>query len=343
MNKLNLETPLGNSEIIIQEDGIELFRDLIKERYPDSRLIFITDTNVGDLYRDKIEKTFPNSYILAVYPGDNSKRIEVVKQIVGELMDQEISRNDIVVGFGGGMITDLAGFIASIYMRGIKFIAIPTSLLAMTDAVIGGKTGINMEVKNILGTFYPAKMIFIDISFLKTLPDREFQSGLAETIKHAVTLDASLIDDLMQEEIDIETIIIKSIKAKISLINKDPMESGLRKVLNFGHTFGHAIESNSDYDVHHGEAISMGMTFSNKIAQKLGKQNPETGKKIEELLRKFKLPCEIPNGFDANDLIEFIKKDKKRNGDKITFIISTDIGKYEMVELSPEELVELMK
>lgn len=343
MNKIILKTPLGNSEILIQENGLNYVKEWIAEKYPNSRIVIITDTNVGELYKKQLADVFPGTLTLSVPAGENTKRLASVKQLCTELLNDGFTRSDIIIGFGGGMITDLAGFVASIYMRGVPFIAVPTSLLAMTDAAIGGKTGVNMEAKNALGTFYPAEMIMLDALFLDTLPDREFQSGLAEVIKYSAILDASLAEDLMKDKVDLEAIIQKSAQVKVDVVEKDLMESGLRKILNFGHTFGHAIESMSNYDLLHGEAIAIGMMLSNKVAQKLGKQTKETGKKIEELLKKWKLPCEIPNGIKVDELIDLIKKDKKKTGDKISFIIVPEMGENEIVELSAEELVELVK
>lgn len=343
MNKITLKTPLGNSEILVQENGLNYVKEWIADKHPNSRIVIITDTNVGELYKKQLADVFPGTLTLSVPAGENTKKLATVKQLCTELLNDGYARSDIVIGFGGGMITDLAGFVASIYMRGVSYIAVPTSLLAMTDAAIGGKTGVNMEAKNILGTFHPAELILLDVGFLDTLPDREFQSGLAETIKHSAVLDASLADDLMVDEVDLETMVQKSAQAKINIVESDPEEKGARKVLNFGHTFGHAIEQSSDYDLLHGEAIAIGMVLANKIAQKLGKQTEETGKKIEELLKKWKLPCEIPSGIKVEDLIDLIKKDKKKSGDKISFIIATEMGESEIVELSAEELVELVQ
>ena len=327
MNKVTLKTPMGNSEILVQENGLSYVKEWIVENHSASRIVIITDTNVGELYKKQLADVFPGALALSVPAGENTKSLASVKQLCGELLNDGYTREDIVIGFGGGMITDLAGFVASIYMRGIPFIAVPTTLLAMTDAAIGGKTGVNLEAKNILGTFHPAEFILLDIEFLKTLPDREFQSGLAETIKHAATLDASLAEDLMADEVDLEAMVQKSAQVKINIVESDPKEKGARKVLNFGHTFGHAIEESSKYDLLHGEAVAIGMLFANKVAQKLNKQTEETGKKIQEMLDKWKLPSDIPNGIDPTELIDLIKKDKKRKGNKISFIIATEMGK----------------
>ncbi|MBN2087942.1 3-dehydroquinate synthase [Candidatus Peregrinibacteria bacterium] len=343
MNKLILNTPRGNSEILVQENGLSYVKEWIAEKHPNSRIVIITDTNLGELYKNELAEVFTGTLTLSVPSGEDSKKLATVKQLCNELINEGITRSDVIIGFGGGMITDLVGFVASIYMRGIPFIAIPTSLLAMTDAAIGGKTGINLEAKNILGTFHPAELILLDVEFLNTLPDREFKSGLAETIKHAVILDASLANDLMKAEAELENLVMKSAQVKINVVESDPMESGLRKVLNFGHTFGHAIEQSSKFDLLHGEAIAIGMVISNKVAQKLGKQSKETGKKIKEMLEKWKLPSEMPEGIKPEDLLNLIKMDKKRSGDNISFIIAPEMGKWEVVELSAEELIDLVK
>lgn len=343
MDKINLNTPTGNSSIIFQEDGLQAVKKWIDDKYPSSRIVIITDTNVGAIYQTQLANTFSGALALSVQAGENTKRLASVKQLATELINDEITRSDIIIGVGGGMVTDLAGFIASIYMRGITFIAIPTSLLAMVDAAIGGKTGVNLEAKNILGTFYPAELILLDPLFLNSLPDREFKNGLAEVIKYAATLDSSLVEDLMKDEVELLTILQKSAQAKTKIVNDDFKESGLRKVLNFGHTFGHAIESISEYQLLHGEAVAIGMIYANKVAQNLNKQAPEVGDKIKELLDKYHLPTEIPSGFKVEDLVNFIKKDKKRSGDKITFVIAPEMGKYEMVELSAEELIKLIQ
>jgi 3-dehydroquinate synthase len=343
MNTTILKTPLGNSEIIIEENGLGIVNNWIKEKHPTSKALIITDTDIGEIYKDKLIEFFSEDRILSIKPGDGSKNLAAVNQLAIELLKMGFTRYDVIIGFGGGMITDLAGFVASIYMRGVPLILIPTSFVGMVDAAIGGKTALNLEAKNILGTFYPAELVLIDPYFVHSMSDRHISTGIAEVIKCAATLDKSLVEDLEQEEVDLETIITKSVNAKVSIVNKDMMESGLRKVLNFGHTFGHAIEQASEYRLMHGEAVSIGMVIANKIAQKLGKQKPETGKKIEDLLKKFKLPCEMPTGFKVEDLVELIKRDKKKHDGKISFIIAPEMGKFEMIDFTPEELVKLAK
>ena len=338
---INLETPLGNSEIIFQRNGVQKVRDELRKKHPSSRFIIVTDSNIRKIHEKLLSSVFLGGLILEIDSGESSKMLGTVERLAGQMLEEGVTRADVLIGFGGGMVTDLAGFLASIYMRGMPYSAIPTSLLGMVDAAIGGKTGVDTTAKNILGTFYPAEMILIDADLLEELPPRQFQIGMAEIIKYAATLDRSLMEDLNADRLDMDKILKKSVQAKVDIVKKDVSEHGVRKVLNFGHTFGHAVEQLSNYSLSHGEAISIGMMLANKVAGKLGKQAPDTAEEIEKLLKKFSLPTIMPDNIAPRDLIDAMKKDKKRLGDKISFIITPKIGKYEVVELSAEELEKL--
>lgn len=303
----------------------------------------ITDSHVADLYHDKIKSCLPEADMFVVEAGEKSKSMKVAEALCEDLLEAGFGRKDVVVGLGGGMVTDLAGFVASVYMRGMFYIAVPTSLLAMVDAAVGGKTGVNLSAKNIIGTFYPASTVLVDQAFLKTLPERELKTGLAEVIKYAAILDASLEGDLMANKLDFRKILAKSIAAKVKVCNEDLKEGGLRKVLNFGHTLGHAVEYLSHYKLTHGESISIGMVLANCIAHKLGKQTKAYGDRITEMLQKHGLPTELPKGMKLADVIGMVNRDKKMEGQKVTFILSPKMGKHEMVKLAPDELGELLR
>ena len=343
MNKIHLETPAGATEILIKRNGLDDAKEWIGQNHPSRRLAIITDSNLNEHYREKLAEVFRNAVIFVVAAGEDTKNPSEAVQLIEKLEEVGFDRTDVVIGFGGGMVTDLAGFTASTYKRGTHYTAIPTSLVAMTDAAIGGKTGVNVRAKNDMGTFYLAEHVLLDAEFLRTLPERELNSGMAEVTKYAATLDPSLAEDLMRDELDFDTILRKSAQAKVGIVEQDFKEAGLRQVLNFGHTFGHAIEAKSKYALLHGEAISIGMIYANKVAQKLGKQAPETDQTIRRLLERFKLPTELPTGMSVEDLRPYIVKDKKKSGEEISFIIAPEMGKHEMVELTPEELMELIK
>ena len=343
MNKIHLETPAGITEILIKRNGLEDARKWIEVRHPGRRLAIITDSNLNGHYRERLAEVFRDAVIFVVAAGEDTKNPLEAVELIKKLEKDGFDRGDVVTGFGGGMVTDLAGFVASTFKRGVHYTAIPTSLLAMADAAIGGKTGVNVGAKNDMGTFYPAEHALLDAEFLKTLPERELNSGMAEVIKYAATLDPSLAEDLMRDGLDFDTILQKSARAKVSIVEQDFKEAGLRQVLNFGHTFGHAIEAKSEYALLHGEAIGIGMIYANKVAQKLEKQAPETDQTIRRLLEKFGLPTELPEGMQLEDLMPYIIQDKKKSGEEISFIIAPEMGQYEIVKLTSQELLDLLK
>lgn len=341
MSKLLLKTILGKSEIHVERGLFFKMERLLRRKYPHSRFVVILTTNLNKIYGKQIKKQFPKSLVLPVQSGENIKNMDTLLKLAGRLIDAGITRQDVIIGLGGGMITDLAGFLASIYMRGIPFVAVPTTLLCMSDAAIGGKTGVDFIAKNMLGTFYPAEIVICDLDLTKSLPDRELKSGMGEIVKCAPILDPSLFRDFEKKPLNLDKIIKKCIKAKIRVIHIDPREKHLRKILNYGHTFGHALEAKTHYALTHGEAISIGMVISNRIAQKLGKQKPEVDKKIKKALSRAGLPTELPKGIKVSDLANLIAKDKKRVGNQIAFIIVTKLGQPEMIKLTPKELIEL--
>lgn len=344
MIHINLKTPsFHSSKILIKEGLLSAMSGILKKAYPNSRFVFVTDSNLAKIYCDRFKKWMPSALAWEIPAGEKTKQFPVVLSLCQELVRQEFTRSDVLIGFGGGMVTDVAGFVASIYMRGMPFVAVPTSLLGMVDAAIGGKTGIDFVAKNLLGTFYPADFVLMDPAVLKSFPDVRKMPGMGEVIKYAATLDASLFDDLKKKPLNLTTLIEKSARAKVKVVAGDPREAHRRKVLNFGHTFGHAIETAMDYKISHDHAIGIGMMIANRIAQKLGRQKPETGQKIQALLKSFSMPTELPKGLSVESLIDLIRKDKKRRGKFIDFIIAPRLGKAEVVSLTPEELVELAK
>ena len=336
---ISLKTKLGTSKILIQKKALRKAATRINKYHKGKRVALITDENVYKYYQKEIEAAFPKALVMIVSPGEITKKLETVMSLVSEMIQAGITRSDVVVGIGGGMITDLSGFLASVYMRGMTFVSIPTTLLAMVDAAIGGKTGVNLAAKNSVGTFHLAESVIIDKEFLKTLPERELRTGFAEIIKYSCVLDSSLRKDLFEKQLDYEVIIAKSIKAKVAIVKKDTKEAGLRKVLNFGHTFGHAIEELSHYTLTHGEAISIGMVLADKVSNKLKNEHSNS----EELLKLFGLPTELPKEITPDMMLKFILKDKKRSGNKLTFILAPKFGKYEFTEQTPKQLIKMIK
>jgi 3-dehydroquinate synthase len=222
-------------------------------------------------------------------------------------------------------------------------VALPTSLIGMVDAAIGGKTGIDFHGKNLIGTFYLADFVLVDPNLLKSFSDQIQMPGWGEIIKYACIKDPSIFDELAHDPLGLNKIIEKSIQVKVDIVNQDLKESGPRRTLNYGHTFGHAIEAATDFQLTHDQAISIGMCLANRVAQKLKKQDPKTAEKIQSTLKTFNLPTEFPKELTLTDLTDLIKKDKKRQGDIINFVIVPILGKAETIPLKPDELVELAK
>lgn len=346
MEKITLKTKLGVSQILIEPGLFERAGALLQKHYgAGKQFVIVTDSNLEKIFGKRLREEFPkDTTILSIPPGEEQKNMDTVLKLAEQMLKRGVDRHDVVIGFGGGVITDMAGFLASIYMRGVHFVAIPTSVLCMVDAAIGGKTGVDFHAKNILGTVYLTDFVLIDPDFAKGLPARQISSAMGEIIKYAAMADKSLFRDFEKMPLNFATLIRKSVEAKVRLVKNDIKEHmSSRKMLNYGHTFGHALESATLYALTHGEAISIGMTLANKIAAKLGKQDKKTAEKIETTLQKFGLPTELPKGVKLEALAELIGKDKKCHDGIVDFIIVPKLGKAKIVPLKPEELINLAR
>ena len=314
--------------------GKGLINDLAKYINLDRKVLIISDSGIPKEYIKVVSKQCKECYVRNFPKGEANKNIDNFELLLFALTDKQFTRNDLIIALGGGVTTDLAGFVASSYMRGIEFVNIPTTLLAQVDASIGGKVGVDFNnYKNIVGHFYKPSKVIIDVDTLKTLDDRLFLEGISEIIKMAITLDKDFY--LYLESLDleglkknIEYIVSKSVQLKSHVVALDEKETGLRRVLNFGHTVGHAIESLSKGKLLHGEAISIGMTYM--VEEPLRTR-------LINLLKKFGLPT--TSKYKANELIGYIEMDKKKvDTDKIIIVTCPDIGKYELKEITLLEL-----
>lgn len=339
------------SKIIIQQNSFKKIPVFIKNFGKDFTIV--TDKNLEKLGKELLEKmrlARLRCHMLLVPPGEQTKTISFVEKIALSLIKFGLKRDACLIALGGGVVGDLTGFIASIYMRGIAYIAVPTTLLAMGDSSIGGKTGVDLaEGKNLLGTFYHPKMIIIDPMLLKSLPDVDFRQGLAEIVKHAVIFDRFFFEFLeknakailKRKSIVIKKIVQKSVEIKLHIVKKDEKESfkktnsGISRMLvNYGHTVGHAVEKLSNYTLPHGEAVSIGMVAENRLAvgKKLLKESD--AKRIEALLKKFHLPTKIPSQYVTGEIANIIKIDKKNIYGKLYFALPIKIGKAKIVSVN---------
>ncbi len=305
------------------------------------KTIFITDENVFAAH----EKQFKNKATIIIKAGEEYKNQATVDAILQQLIEREADRKSFLVGVGGGVVTDITGYVASIYMRGISFGFVPTSLLAMVDASIGGKNGIDVGVyKNMVGVIRQPSFLLFDPLLLQTLPDNEWRSGFAEIIKHAAIKDAAMFRQLEQNDLafyqkkkkELSALIQRNALLKTKVVQQDEFEKGDRKLLNFGHTLGHALEN--QYDLSHGEAISIGMAYASSLSQKVnGFKNVGC---VVSLLSQFGLPTSIE--FDKDKVINVLKMDKKKTKDSIQFILLEKIGNAFIKEISIQQLYETL-
>ena len=279
--------------------------------------------------------------LISLPPGENSKSFDMVPKLYSKLLDFQLARDDVIVAFGGGVIGDIAGFTAATFLRGINLIMVPTTLMAMVDASIGGKNGANLpEGKNMAGTFYQPKEVLIDPDFVRTLPDRVFEDGMAEVIKYGCVFDPDLFSDLKAkaERSDgsgIESIIYRCCLIKKQIIELDSQDQGIAMLLNFGHTLGHCIEDYfPDGKYTHGEAVAIGMYMTTVASERAGLTAPNTSSLIKNILTSYNLPYQLPEDTNIVKMVEAVKRDKKRRDDKLNLVLIEKIGKGSFIKLT---------
>lgn len=341
-----------NYNILIKNGILKDTGKLVKKILRGKRVLIVTDDIVGRLYADKIIKSLSKEDIInsvcILRNGEINKNIYGIINIYSALAQGELSRNDMIIALGGGVIGDMAGYAAASWMRGIDFIQMPTTLLACVDSSVGGKTGINInEGKNLVGAFHSPKLVIIDSKTLTSLPEREFKAGMSEIVKHALLFDEKLLETIenhynnyknKREELDIDYILKRNCELKSRIVQIDYKESGERMFLNFGHTIGHSVENAAGYGVLlHGEAVAIGMIFAIEYGIKLGiTKNKDILERVKNILSNIGLPIEIPYSVNLKDAL---KLDKKRSDEKINFVFLEDIGKPIIEKVNISDIV----
>ncbi|AXX92235.1 3-dehydroquinate synthase [Malaciobacter molluscorum LMG 25693] len=319
--------------------------------YFDTKVVVVTNPTVSGFHLDYLKNKLnaKELSIVTIPDGEQFKNMSTIDMILDHCFEHRLDRKSLLIAFGGGVIGDMTGFAASIYQRGISFVQIPTTLLSQVDASVGGKTGINNKYgKNLVGAFHQPKAVYIDPYFLSTLPKREFGAGVAEIIKMAVTFNKDFFlwleqNDLTKEE-NIKIAIKKSVETKANVVIKDEKENGIRAALNYGHTFGHVIENETNYNTYlHGEAVGIGMIMANALAVKLELMNKDEEKRVKILLEKY----DIPTSYKIKDIEDFYSHfflDKKSLDNKIKFILPKSIGDCLITnEVKKEDVIEVLK
>ncbi len=330
---IHLNLKENSYDIIVQRGILE---EAGKHLNLDRRVLIVTDSGVPEAYAQMVAKQCKHPFICTVKAGEASKSLEVFGMLLQKMLDNNFSRKDCVVSVGGGVVGDLSGFAASAYMRGVDFYNIPTTLLSQIDSSIGGKTAINFGgVKNIVGAFYQPKRVLIDADLLHTLPERQISNGLAEAIKMALTSDSELFDIFENKDVkeNIDEIIVRSLHIKKNVVEQDEKEAGLRKILNFGHTIGHGIESSENMsELYHGECVALGL-----IPMCEEKIRP----RVIEVLKKCQLYNRIP--FDWERIAKAAFHDKKADGEFVTVTTVPEVGRFALQTLKCSDVIEMAK
>lgn len=326
------ELKVGKSRVLIGKGLFENLRHHVLNITEPCKVLILSDETVAKFYIEKLRKNLEKSGFkiseFIIKPGEKSKTLSTATKIYEKMAADFFSRSDMVVSLGGGVVSDIAGFAAATYLRGIKFVSIPTSLLAQIDASIGGKNGVNLSFgKNLVGTFYSPELVLVDSNFLLTLPQKELRCGIAEAIKCGCIKNEKLFEIFENEnfENNLDEIIKRSIAVKKQLAEKDEFDLGERKLLNFGHTLGHAYEKLGNFETFsHGEAVAIGMNEITKISEKLGLTKAGTAERLAEVLKKNSLP--VSSSFAKKDVLKAVLHDKKISGSFIDLVVLKSIG-----------------
>lgn len=345
INKITVKLPAFEYPIYI---GLNILNK-IGNQLNKKRVLIISNPQVYTLYGKKLTNALSDCKIekFLIPDGEKYKTIDTVNSIYDYLIEKKFDRGSYIIAMGGGVIGDISGYVASTYMRGIKYVHVPTTLLAQVDSSIGGKVGVNHpRAKNVIGSFYQPQFVYSDIKTLGTLQDDEFTNGMSEVIKYALIIDKIFFEFLMRhdkksirKEETLLGVVTRCAQIKANIVEKDEKERDLRRILNFGHTIGHALESASGYMLKHGTAVSIGMVVAIDISIKKGIFREDDKIRALNMLEKYGLPTTIKR-FDAREIIEIMKHDKKISNNKIQFILLNSIGNTVICDDIPMKLIE---
>lgn len=344
MKKVHI-TASNEYDVIIGKGILENSGNLIGEVLPKGKTVIVSDDKVYSIYGETVKKSLENngfSVETFTFPnGEASKNISTYTEILEFLAKKNLTRSDFLVALGGGVTGDMAGFCAATYLRGIKFVQIPTTFLAAIDSSVGGKTGVNLGVgKNLVGAFHQPALVICDTDTFKTLDEKTFADGTSEAIKYGMIKEPVLLEKLAGD-FDIDEVVGICVKIKRDVVAKDEFEKGERKLLNFGHTIGHGVEKCSNYEITHGHAVAIGMSIITKASEELGICEKGMSKNLDELLSKCGLPTKCQ--YSAEELYSVALSDKKRSGDFITLVLPKHKGECILNTITVAKLLEYIK
>src|SRR5919202_5883671 len=341
--------------VCVRSGGLDELGSLMGDLSAGKKVLLVSNQSIFRQYGERATAALESAGLevssCILPPGEQYKTLNSVQKIYDVALENRLERSSTIVALGGGVVGDMAGFAAATWLRGINVVQVPTSLLAMVDSSVGGKTGVNHpQGKNLIGAFYQPRFVLIDPLVLKTLPPREFRAGMAEVIKYGIIWDAELFDKLeaanrldqlryVDEEL-LSLILTRSCQSKADVVGKDEKEAGLRAILNYGHTIGHAVESLTGYKlVNHGEAVAIGMVAAGQIAVQLKMWKPEEAKRQDALIEKTGLPTQLPSGLDIDAIVDSLQTDKKVKDGKVRFVLPTQIGAVTITDQVPADVI----
>lgn len=333
-------------DVIIEKNALSCVGEYVKTIGVFGKACIVSDSNVAPLYLEKVVSSLKESGFEVcsfVFPaGEESKNLGTLGDILNFLAENHFSRKDTVFALGGGVTGDITGFAAATYMRGINFVQLPTSLLAAVDSSVGGKTAVDLPSgKNLAGAFYQPRLVLFDIDALKTLPKEYYQDGMAEVIKYAMIRGKGIEELLQNPKENLEEIIARCVEIKRDIVNEDEFEGGVRKILNFGHTAGHAIEKAANFTLSHGRAVAMGMYIVTNAWENRGMCKKGTCDALAEMLEYFGLEKNCP--YSAQTLSQNARNDKKAESDGVSLIVPTSLGECEVIKVTMDELLQIFK
>jgi 3-dehydroquinate synthase len=355
MSIISVNLPSESYDIAIAPGNLELLGEKMATLKLGKKVLLVSNSSVFGHYGERATSSLKNAGFdvttSILNDGEQYKNLASIQQIYDKALENRLERSSTIVALGGGVIGDMTGFAAATWLRGINFVQVPTTLLAMVDASIGGKTGVNHpQGKNLIGAFHQPRLVLIDPQVLDTLPVREFQAGMAEVIKYGIIWDADLFEQMEAcDRLDemgylspslLQTILERSCQAKADVVSKDEKEAGLRAILNYGHTIGHAVESLTGYRlVNHGEAVAIGMVAAGKIAEGLNMWDKGSQSRHIALIQKAGLTTKLPSGIDINAIVDALQTDKKVKAGKVRFVLPTQIGVVEITDQVPTDII----
>ena len=351
MKKIKIDLKENSYEVLIGRGIIGSMNKEVSKRKLSTDFFSVVDANINRLYKKKVDEIIDHKLKFIFKSSEKNKSFDTLQSIHRKMIGNKLGRSSAVLAFGGGIVGDVTGFAAATYMRGIQYLQIPTTLLAAVDSSVGGKTGINFDAtKNVIGSFYQPKLVLIDTYFFKTLPKEEILCGVGELVKYAFIIDKHFynylsknLDKVLElDSVAVEKVVVESVKYKGSVVAHDEREGGLRKVLNFGHTFAHAVEVEQNYKIKHGQAVVIGIACALHLSHKLGLIDNAALEEHLNFIRRFEKKITIKS-YDKRKLYSIMQRDKKNNNGTIRFVLMKDVGEMLLdVEADRKDVYEAL-